>query len=68
MFKDGWVPPEYVGSKDIPANISAAVAANAAAVAQMNDQQKRVWKQENVLLCTGNLWGSMAVVSYNTSH
>ncbi|EDO29184.1 predicted protein [Nematostella vectensis] len=40
IFKDGWVPPEYVGGKDVPANISAAVAANAAAVAQMNDTKR----------------------------
>ena len=39
VFKDGWVPPG-IGGKDV-SNLSAAVAANAAAVAQLKDGQ---WK------------------------
>ena len=41
VFKDGWVPPEFFGGKEggigisVPVNISQAVAANAAAVAQL---------------------------------
>ncbi|XP_020908683.1 epidermal growth factor receptor kinase substrate 8 [Exaiptasia diaphana] len=40
VFKDGWVPPEFIGGQNVPANVAAAVAANAAAVAQMNDSKK----------------------------
>lgn len=40
VFKDGWVPPEFIGGHNVPANVAAAVAANAAAVAQMNDSKK----------------------------
>ena len=44
MFKDGWVPPEVIAGKDV-SNLSAAIAvnaANAAAVAQLTDGQKKV--------------------------
>lgn len=41
MFKDGWVPPEVIAGKDV-SNLSAAIAANAAAVAQLNDGSRKV--------------------------
>lgn len=44
MFKDGWVPPEVIAGKDV-SNLSAAIAvnaANAAAVAQLTDGQRKV--------------------------
>ena len=41
MFKDGWVPPEVIAGKDV-SNLSAAIAANAAAVAQFYDEHRKV--------------------------
>lgn len=44
MFNDGWVPPEVIAGKDV-SNLSAAIAvnaANAAAVAQLTDGQRKV--------------------------
>ena len=41
MFKDGWLPPYVIAGKDV-SNVSAAIAANAAAVAQLNDEQRKV--------------------------
>ena len=52
MFKDGWVPPEVIAGKDV-SNLSAAIAANAAnaaAVAQLTDGNRRVRKMPKVLL------------------
>ena len=43
MFKDGWVPPQVIAGKDV-SNLSAAIAANAAAVAQLNDEHRKVTK------------------------
>ncbi|PFX30566.1 Epidermal growth factor receptor kinase substrate 8 [Stylophora pistillata] len=43
MFKDGWTPPEVIAGKDV-SNLSAAIAANAAnaaAVAQLNDGSRK---------------------------
>lgn len=40
VFKDGWVPPEVIAGKDV-SNLSAAIAANAAAVAQLNDGSRK---------------------------
>lgn len=48
MFKDGWVPPEVIAGKDV-SNLSAAIAANAAnaaAVAQLTDGQRKVQIQK----------------------
>ena len=44
MFKDGWVPPQVIAGKDI-SSLSAAIAANAAAVAQLTDDNKKVRKE-----------------------
>lgn len=41
VFKDGWVPPEVIAGKDV-SNLSAAIAASAAAVAQLNDGSRKV--------------------------
>jgi len=43
VFKDGWVPPQVIAGKDV-SNLSAAIAANAAAVAQLNDEHRKVTK------------------------
>lgn len=40
VFKDGWVPPHVIAGKDV-SNVSAAIAANAAAIAQLNDEQRK---------------------------
>ncbi|KAK2568293.1 Epidermal growth factor receptor kinase substrate 8 [Acropora cervicornis] len=40
VFKDGWLPPYVIAGKDV-SNVSAAIAANAAAVAQLNDEQRK---------------------------
>lgn len=48
VFKDGWVPPEVIAGKDV-SNLSAAIAANAAnaaAVAQLTDGQRKVQIQK----------------------
>jgi len=44
VFKDGWVPPQVIAGKDI-SPLSAAIAANAAAVAQLTDDNKKVRKE-----------------------
>ena len=44
VFKDGWVPPQVIAGKDI-SSLSAAIAANAAAVAQLTDDNKKVRKE-----------------------
>ena len=52
VFKDGWVPPEVIAGKDV-SNLSAAIAANAAnaaAVAQLTDGQRKVQTIHQVLL------------------
>lgn len=41
VFKDGWVPPHVIAGKDV-SNVSATIAANAAAVAQLNEEQRKV--------------------------
>ena len=51
VFTDGWVPPGVVAGKDV-SNLSAAVAANAAAVAQLKDVQWKVSRNKNCLLTT----------------
>lgn len=57
MFKDGWVPPQVIAGKDV-SNLSAAIAANAAAVAQLTDENKKV--TETFLMA--NLCGLMSSV------
>lgn len=44
VFKDGWLPPEVIAGKDV-SNLNAVIAANAAnaaAVAQLTDGQRKV--------------------------
>lgn len=40
VFKDGWVPPQVIAGKDV-SNLNATIAANAAAVAQLNDEHRK---------------------------
>ena len=69
VFKDGWVPPEVIAGKDV-SNLSAAIAANAAnaaAVAQLTDGQRKVQIQKllrsslarwlDSYLGLGHFWG-----------
>lgn len=52
IFNDGWVPPEVIAGKDV-SNLSAAIAvnaANAAAVAQLTDGQRKVQTMTEIIL------------------